>query len=449
MLGLGFLLASIACGEGEGTNPVGSEASGEPRRSLQTAAISVIDLGSLGGNSWAYAINEAGQAVGVSTTISAPPVTDQGSLGGYPATYGGYCCHEDEYVVVYPAVPSRAVLWQNGGITDLGTLGGMHSRALGINDLGQVVGAFDTEPIPDPNASGPYENAFLWEGGVMTDLGTLMHDPSDVGGYDYVLTSVGYDINNAGSVVGVYQAPLNYSNAFRYDGTPFHGGSINGVGDYSDAQAINELGQMVGGNWGSISFGLELHAYVADHGHQSISTILDPLPDFAGGLARSSATDINDIGQVVGGSEVGLPGTSHAVLWENGAIIELGTLGGNRSHATAINNKGQIVGWSTTVDNAEPHAFLWEGGVMIDLGTLGGSFSGARDINESGQIVGYSYLPGDAAVHATMWIIGPSVPPSPTTKAECKKGGWEAFGFRNQGQCVRLVETGKDSRNGQ
>jgi len=34
----------------------------------------------------------------------------------------------------------------------------------------------------------------------------------------------------------------------------------------------------------------------------------------------------------------------------------------------------------------------------------------------------------------------------PTTKDECKKGGWESFGFRNQGQCVRFVETGKDSR---
>lgn len=31
-------------------------------------------------------------------------------------------------------------------------------------------------------------------------------------------------------------------------------------------------------------------------------------------------------------------------------------------------------------------------------------------------------------------------------KSECKKGGWETYGFKNQGQCVRFVETGKDSR---
>ncbi len=32
------------------------------------------------------------------------------------------------------------------------------------------------------------------------------------------------------------------------------------------------------------------------------------------------------------------------------------------------------------------------------------------------------------------------------TKEQCMKGGWEAFGFRNQGQCIRFIETNKDSR---
>lgn len=34
----------------------------------------------------------------------------------------------------------------------------------------------------------------------------------------------------------------------------------------------------------------------------------------------------------------------------------------------------------------------------------------------------------------------------PTTADDCKKGGWADFGFSNQGQCVRFVQTGKDSR---
>jgi hypothetical protein len=32
------------------------------------------------------------------------------------------------------------------------------------------------------------------------------------------------------------------------------------------------------------------------------------------------------------------------------------------------------------------------------------------------------------------------------TKDDCKKGQWEALGFKNQGQCIRYVETGEDSR---
>ena len=35
---------------------------------------------------------------------------------------------------------------------------------------------------------------------------------------------------------------------------------------------------------------------------------------------------------------------------------------------------------------------------------------------------------------------------SPTSKDECKNGGWEDFGFSNQGQCIRFVNTGQDSR---
>jgi hypothetical protein len=35
---------------------------------------------------------------------------------------------------------------------------------------------------------------------------------------------------------------------------------------------------------------------------------------------------------------------------------------------------------------------------------------------------------------------------NPTTKDDCKDGGWENYGFKNQGQCIRFVETGKDSR---
>lgn len=37
-------------------------------------------------------------------------------------------------------------------------------------------------------------------------------------------------------------------------------------------------------------------------------------------------------------------------------------------------------------------------------------------------------------------------PEQPETKGDCKSGGWEDYQFKNQGQCIRYVNTGKDSR---
>ena len=34
----------------------------------------------------------------------------------------------------------------------------------------------------------------------------------------------------------------------------------------------------------------------------------------------------------------------------------------------------------------------------------------------------------------------------PVAMVDCTNGGWMAFGFRNQGQCVSFVRNGRDSR---
>ena len=58
---------------------------------------------------------------------------------------------------------------------------------------------------------------------------------------------------------------------------------------------------------------------------------------------------------------------------------------------------------------------------------------------------------GDSSVHVIQITVNntppePEEPTDPTTKDYCMKSGWKDFGFKNQGQCVRFVETGKDSR---
>ena len=79
----------------------------------------------------------------------------------------------------------------------------------------------------------------------------------------------------------------------------------------------------------------------------------------------------NERGQVIGWSQLS-NGARHAFLWQDGRILDLGTLGGRRSVPVAMNERGQVVGWANT-KTGDYHAFLWESGKMRDLGTLGGS----------------------------------------------------------------------------
>src|SRR5437870_351738 len=73
-------------------------------------------------------------------------------------------------------------------VVDLGTLGGSFSDAFGVNNRGEVVG-FST-------VSGDVSlHAFLWQNGLLTDLGIL-------GPPDALPSSIAVAINDAGEVVG-------------------------------------------------------------------------------------------------------------------------------------------------------------------------------------------------------------------------------------------------------
>jgi probable HAF family extracellular repeat protein len=117
-----------------------------------------------------------------------------------------------------------------------------------------------------------------------------------------------------------------------------------------------------------------------------------------GGL-YSSATAINNVGQIVGWSDTAvLPWPSisrHATLWNDGAhVTYLGTLGGDQSNATGINDSGQVVGWGYTTDNKYMLPITWDGGTTkTTLNTFGlDPFFGGQaiGINSTGQMAGHS-----------------------------------------------------------
>ena len=130
------------------------------------------------------------------------------------------------------------------------------------------------------------------------------------------------------------------------------------------------------------------------------------------GGSASSASDINNSGQVAG-SSLTAAGERHAFSWtQAGGMVDLRTLGGSFSLADAVNDSGRVAGWSTTAAG-ELHAFSWtQTGGMVDLGTLGGysPISQAYDINYDGNVVGqssgYAFLWTEAGGMVNLGTLG-------------------------------------------
>src|SRR5574338_1114726 len=109
------------------------------------------------------------------------------------------------------------------------------------------------------------------------------------------------------------------------------------------------------------------------------------LPTLGG---ASLAQRINDKGQIVGESAL-FEGPSHAALWYQGTVVDLGTLGGEASIANDINNRGQVTGFSQVASGAT-RAFLWQNGMMVNIGTLGTAATFAFGINQKTEIAGFA-----------------------------------------------------------
>jgi probable HAF family extracellular repeat protein len=93
-------------------------------------------------------------------------------------------------------------------------------------------------------------------------------------------------------------------------------------------------------------------------------------------------------------------GSRHAVVWRNGSLTDLGTLGDEDAPSTAldINSHIQVVGTSEATSD-HLRAFLWEKGKMINLNQLIAPHTGwlllvASRINDKGEILGRGYYHG-------------------------------------------------------
>jgi probable HAF family extracellular repeat protein len=94
-----------------------------------------------------------------------------------------------------------------------------------------------------------------------------------------------------------------------------------------------------------------------------------------------------------------IPGVARAGSYRP---VDLGTLGGTTSGAHALSSNGLVAGESTLTDGTT-HAFLWRDGRLLDLGVLpDGTYSVALGVNAAGVVVGYGDV-GDGIRRAFRW----------------------------------------------
>jgi len=275
-------------------------------------------------------------------------------------------------------------------VTDLGTLGGTFSLAGGLSNSGWVEG-YSTLP------GDTVEHAFLWRKGAMIDLGTLGGPNSDAswrpnnrgnagGGSDTTTLDPNAE-NFCGHGTNLICLPFLWRNSTKkMTALPTLGGNnawVAGVNNWDAAVGVaenNKVEPTCAGTSQVLQFKPALWIWGRVY----------PLPTFPGDPV-GNAYSINDWGQATGSSG-NCRADLHALLWQNGKALDLGSLGGTRKTGVDINNQGQVVGDSLLPGDNAYHAFLWQRGVMTDLGTLPGDISSTGEgINSKGQVVGGSY----------------------------------------------------------
>lgn len=322
------------------------------------------------------------------TSSAGNSINNQSWVAGYSRLTGNQSRH--------------AVLWRNGSLLDLLTLGGPNSSVTWNvkNTQGIIVGisqTADPEPLGEAWSSaafytGPFTTGFInlgfvWEQGQ----GPMRGLPNFPGGNNGFATGA----NNLRQVVGWAE---------------------NGVHD--DACVSPQVLQFRPAMW---SLGPP--------------DVIHDLP-LVSGDTSGAATAINDNGQIVGISgicdqAVGRHTAKHAVLWENGGVIDLGNLGAQWWNTpTAINQRGDIVGFAgdpAFVEGDILHAFMWtkEDGIRhlkpLRNRTPEHVDSEAYGINEDRQVVGVSCDADFVDCRAVIWDHG-NIP----TDLNDLKGGFSA-----------------------
>jgi hypothetical protein len=345
-------------------------------------------------------------SAGSVTSFSAP-------FDGTTATYGYGINNNSQIVGSYTDSISPHGFFRDadGSYLSLDVPNSIGTTALGINDVGQIVGLYQ-----DLNNN---------QHGFVYDLNAQSYSAIDAP-FSGTTSTVVQGINNWGQLVGFYNT--NDPNA------P-HGFFVDVDGSFASvdvplalrtvAQGISDVGQITGyyldGRTGLT------HGFLGSPYQPPAYTVQDlgPICSDAvvgcglykinkGGAVSGNfgadallvtgssstflwygpANDVNDLGQVAGLTN------GHAVRWDGGGVVDLGLGAGN-----GVNNLSQVVG------SSNDHAVVWgPDGTMAVLRGLGTGDSAAFDINDNGHIVGTSRAVPGSTYRAVEWMNANAAP---------------------------------------
>jgi len=343
--------------------------------------------------------------------ITAVPVFGAGDDARIDSRRATYCLYQIDPL---PGMPAGESSVEVRGINDRGQVTGwinpgdgspfrafVWDRKQGIRDLGAVPGHSSMTAAAINDAGTIVGEAVDEETGenlafVWTPRGGVRTLDTSLGGVGSFATA----INRAGQIAGASTTANGAIHAFfrDVDGEVVDLGAFSHGRGFSSATGMNDLGQVVV----VLADGDRQNAFVWDaHGGRQL-LVPEPSASFP------YPSDINNRGEVVGALLE--PGLQRAFRWTPSQGIRLlGSLSGvdtDFTTAQAINDRGTIVGGSQTA-SGDFHGFVWEPrGGMRDLNELIDARSGlavqpmlgtAMSINEHGAIAVGGILPGEDA----------------------------------------------------
>jgi probable HAF family extracellular repeat protein len=312
--------------------------------------------------------------------------------------------NEGGQVLVQDMSSGRSAVWKGGRWVDLGSLGRGQTRAEAINDHGWIVGQSLTR--------SKQPHAFLWRSGRMIAVGPS-GIPSDAvainkGGDVLVntfdggvfnaylwrhgkLTLVGPEsgaaLNDAGDVVG-YDGSRGFlwSRGTRTNlGTLPAGAWPPDEKQIVEPKAINNRGDVVGFVHGEVAGS---RWFLWRNGQMFTRRT-------SARACEEGVRSLNALGEVlISASDCSGPQGFHALVFRDGKLTRIPTLGGPASHGAALNRAGQVAGMSSRLRRrAQP--FVWQPGRLVALNTPARRYTppwpDVVAMNDHSEVVGYDY----------------------------------------------------------